>query len=76
MEARLTGIYLRDVLVDAKYKPIKIREIPKALKKYGVDVDVTTIQRYINAMKKGMLGYTLKCKREDRVDRYWLEKDR
>lgn len=67
---RLTGIYLRDILMDTE-EPITIREMRDKLEKeYFTPVDVTTVQRYIIEMKQGMVGYILRGDRNG----YYLQR--
>lgn len=70
---RLLGIYIRDILIKTtKEEPITIKEILSTLEEdYEIFVDVTTIQRYINEMKKGMKDYSLCGNR----DGYYLLKN-
>lgn len=70
---RLLGIYIRDILIKtSKEEPITIKEILRTLEEdYEIFVDVTTIQRYINEMKKGMKDYSLCGNR----DGYYLLKN-
>ena len=71
---RLIGIYLRDVLVETK-EPLTTIEIRKELQDdYGVDINLTTVRRYLHEMENGMVGYKLGKAKEDGEDKFWLEK--
>ena len=71
---RLIGIYLRDVLVETK-EPLTTIEIRKELEDdYGVDINLTTVRRYLHEMESGMVGYKLGKTKKDGEDKFWLEK--